>query len=182
MTGLISELPQAELTDLGKAIDGGTVQTILSYGEDLTAAGLTEEQLAKVTILYLGTHANSTSEKAKVVLPTLTVFEKNGSFINQQFRLQRFMQAVPAPEGVVSDLRLLSALREPLSEEQDASPEIDQIWKELAAEVPALTGLIFLRIPPEGLLLEVSEDLRNLPYCEGKTLHYEPQGEVASSS
>jgi hypothetical protein len=62
-------------------------------------AGLTAAQLAKVSVIYLGTQANATSDAAKVVIPTLTVFEKNGTFVNQQFRIQRFAKAVPAARG-----------------------------------------------------------------------------------
>ena len=96
VTGLIAA-PSAQLTDLAAAIDAGKVKTVISVGEDLAAAGLTAAQLAKVSIVYLGTHANATSAAAKVVLPTLTVFEKNGTFVNQQFRIQKFHKAVPGP-------------------------------------------------------------------------------------
>ena len=71
-------------------------------GEDLTAAGLSVAQLAKISIIYLGTHANATSAAAKVVIPTLTVFEKSGTLVNQQFRIQKFARAVPAPACVAS--------------------------------------------------------------------------------
>jgi NADH-quinone oxidoreductase subunit G len=42
---------------------------------------------------------NATSAAAKVVIPTLTVFEKSGTFVNQQFRIQKFAKAVPGPPG-----------------------------------------------------------------------------------
>ena len=38
---------------------------------------------------------------AAVLIPTLTVFEKSGTMVNQQFRLQRFAKAVATfPEGM----------------------------------------------------------------------------------
>ena len=83
---------------------------MLSVGENLTAAGLGEAQLNKIAIIYLGTHANATSAAAKVVIPTLTVFEKAGTFVNQQFRLQKFARAIPGPQGVADDLVTLAGL------------------------------------------------------------------------
>ena len=45
-----------------------------------------------------------TTAAAEVVLPALTVFERSGTFINCQFRLQSFAQAVPGPTGVLPDV------------------------------------------------------------------------------
>ena len=95
---------------LAADIDAGKVKTVVSVGEDLTAAGLTAAQLAKVSVIYLGTHKNATSDSAKVVIPTLTVFEKAGTFVNQQFRFQKFAKAVPGPAGVADDLVTLAEL------------------------------------------------------------------------
>ncbi|MBP6506995.1 MAG: (2Fe-2S)-binding protein, partial [Opitutaceae bacterium] len=91
------------LTELATAIDAGKIKTVVSVGEDLAMAGLSAAQLAKVSVIYLGTHANATSAAAKVVLPTLTVFEKSGTFVNQQFRLQKFSKAIPAVAGTTDD-------------------------------------------------------------------------------
>jgi len=100
VTGLIKTLPSPKLTELAAQIDADQVKTIISVGEDLAAAGLTAAQLAKTSVIYLGTHANPTADAAKVVLPMLTVFEKSGTFINQQFRLQKFAAAVLAGDLV----------------------------------------------------------------------------------
>jgi NADH-quinone oxidoreductase subunit G len=110
VTGLISALPAPKLPALAVAIDSGKVKTVLSVGEDLTAAGLTAAQLAKIGVIYLGTHRNATSEAAQIVIPTLTVFEKSGTFVNQQFRLQKFAKAVPGPADVADDLVTFSNL------------------------------------------------------------------------
>ena len=75
------------------------MKTVVAIGEDLAAAGLGAAQLARIAIVYLGTHANATSAAAKVVIPTLTVFEKAGTFINQQFRLQKFAPGGPGSAG-----------------------------------------------------------------------------------
>ncbi len=172
VTGLISALPAAQLTSLAADIDAGKIKTVLSHGEDLAAAGLTPAQLAKVSIIYLGTHANATSAAAKVVIPTLHTFEKAGSFVNQQFRIQKFAAAVPGPAGSTNDLVVLSKLIAALGGAALAS-DVHGLWSTLAASVPALAGLSYKTIAETGVVLD-SAAWSGLPFVEGETLKYKP--------
>ncbi len=176
VTGLISELPSAQLTGLAADIDAGKVKTVVSVGEDLAAAGLTAAQLAKVSIVYLGTHANATSAAAKVVIPTLTVFEKAGTFVNQQFRIQKFAKAVPGLAGAYDDLVVLSKLTVAAGG-ASAADEINALWTAIAAEVPALSAMLYKNIPETGLLLDGTA-WAGLPFAEGETLHYKPAATI----
>ena len=180
VTGLIAALPAPKLTDLAAAIEAGNVKTVVSVGEDLTAAGLTDVQLAKVSVIYLGTHANATSAAAKVTLPTLTIFEKNGSLVNQQFRLQKFDKAIPAPAGVTDDLVVLAKLATAAGSAGLPS-EINALWKVLAAEVPALGVVAFSNLPETGLLLDATA-WAALPFIEAETLHYKPAAKAAPAT
>jgi len=179
VTGLISALPSAQLTSLAADIDSGKVKAIVSIGEDLTAAGLTAAQLAKVAVIYLGTHANTTSAAAKVVIPTVTVFEKAGTFVNQQFRIQKFIQAVPALAGAHNDLAVLAKLIAALGAPAPAA-EIGTLWPVIAAEVPALATMLYKNIPETGLLLD-STPWAGLPFVEGETLHFKPAAPAAAT-
>jgi len=172
VTGLIDQLPATELTDLATAIEGGKVKTVISVGEDLAAAGLTAEQISKVNVVYLGTHANPTTAHAGVVVPTLTVFEKSGSFINQQFRIQKFAKVVPGPRGAIDDLTVLDQLLMALGGDS-VGGEVTGIWTTLAAEVSALATMTFRTLPQTGLLLD-STPWANLSFPEGETLHFKP--------
>jgi NADH-quinone oxidoreductase subunit G len=172
VTGLIGALPTATLPTLAAGIDAGTIKVVVSVGEDLAAAGLSVAQLAKVAIIYLGTHANATSAVARVVLPTLTVFEKSGTFVNQQFRLQKFLKAVPGPAGATDDLPTLARLVA-LAGGGAVPGELPALWTTLAAEVPALAGLAFAGWPETGQLLDATP-YANLPFAEGETLHFKP--------
>ncbi len=173
VTGLIRELPAARLSGLAAAIDGGTVTALVAVGEDLAAAGLTPEQLAKVTVVHLGTHASATAAAARVVIPTLTVFEKNGTFVNQQFRLQKFQKAVPGPAGTTDDLVALSRLVAAAGGPAVAG-ELHALWNALASEVGALQGISFAQLPETGRLLDAAP-YAALPFIEGETLHYRPE-------
>jgi NADH-quinone oxidoreductase subunit G len=172
VTGLISALPSEKLSSLAAEIDAGRVATILSLGEDLTAAGLTATQLAKVSVIYLGSHRNATSDAAKVVVPTLTVFEKSGTFVNQQFRIQKFAKAVPGLAGVSDDLVTLSDLLAAVGGAAISS-DLGSLWSTLSSEVKALATITYANLPATGLLLD-STPWAALPFVEGETLHFKP--------
>ena len=172
VTGLIAALPVQKLAELAAQIDAGRVKTVISVGEDLAAAGLTAAQLAKISIVYLGARANPTSAVAQVVLPTLTVFEKSGTFVNQQFRLQKFLEAVPGVAGATDDLVVLARLVAAAGGAAVVS-EVGALWKMLAAEVPVLGAMSFASLPDTGLLLDATA-WTNLPFVEGESLHYKP--------
>jgi len=179
------------LESLGADIDAGKIKAVVVINEDLAAAGLTAAQLAKIAIIYLGTQANATSAAAQVVVPTLTVFEKNGTFVNQQFRIQKFLQAVPPPPGPpadptpaglipnlalsggpVNDLVVLAKLIEAGGAPSQPA-ELAALWNVIAAEVPALSTMTFANLPETGLLLDATP-WAALPFVEGATLHFKP--------
>ena len=172
LSGLIDTLPTAQLTALAAAIAAGKVKTVVSIGEDLTAAGLTAAQLAQVAVIYLGTHANATSAVARVVLPTLTVFEKSGTFVNQQFRLQKSAAAVPGLAGASDDLVVLDRLVIAAGG-NSAGATVGAVWTALSAEIAQLTTVTFANLSKQGLLLDGSA-WASLPFVEGETLHYKP--------
>jgi NADH-quinone oxidoreductase subunit G len=172
VTGLIRELPSARLEALGAQIDSGKVTTVLSVGEDLAAAGLSAEQLARVSIVYLGTHENPTSAAARVVIPTLTLFEKNGTFVNQQFRIQRFAKAVPGVTGATDDLVALAKLGAAAGAAALGS-DVGTLWAQIAAEIPALATMTYGNLPDQGLLLD-GTPWAGLPFAEARSLHFAP--------
>ena len=108
------------------------------------------------------------------MIPTLTVFEKNGTFINQQFRLQKLAQAVPGPQGVADDLATLAQLITAAGGPAQAA-DIDSVWTALAAEVKCLASITYANLPATGLLLDATE-FAGLPFPEADTLHFKPAG------
>lgn len=172
LSGLIDTLPTAQLTALAASIAAGKVKTVVSIGEDLTAAGLTAAQLAQVAVIYLGTHANATSAVARVVLPTFTVFEKSGTFVNQQFRLQKSAAAVPGLAGASDDLVVLDRLVIAAGG-NSAGATVGAVWTALSAEIAQLTTVTFANLSKQGLLLDGSA-WASLPFVEGETLHFKP--------
>lgn len=174
VTGLINDLPLSNLNALSDLIDAGEIQNIVVYHEDITRYGVSEAQLKKLNVIYLGTHANNTSEVARIVIPTLMVFEKSGSFVNQEFRLQKFAQAVPGPVGIMPDINTLNRITSLLKQENDTLSSIKLIWRQMQSSVPQFQDLSFETIPDSGVLLD-SSAFNALAFPEGKTLHYEPK-------
>lgn len=180
LTGLIDALPENNLAALGKLIDAGKVSTILAVGEKLCSAGLTQEQLKKVDVIYIGSHHCDTSQFAKVEIPLLTVFEKSGTFVNQQFRVQQFAQAIPGPKGVLFGLSNLTKLYQAVTGEKQFAPSPAALWKQMAAEVPEFAGMTYEDIPDTGTV--VSDDrFAGLPFVEGSSLHFEPRKETVDA-
>ncbi|HEU5078166.1 MAG TPA: 2Fe-2S iron-sulfur cluster-binding protein [Opitutaceae bacterium] len=172
VTSLVNKLPETKLTALAQAIDAGQVKTVLTMNEDLVDAGLTPAQLAKVAVIYLGTHAGATSDSAKVILPAHTVFEKSGTFINQQFRIQKFNAAIPGLAGTANDLVMLNKLLTAVGG-ATIGADLPSVWKKLSEEISILNGVNGAALPETGVVLN-SADFANIEFPEGETLHFKP--------
>jgi len=173
LTGLIEGYPSAKLDGLKEEIASGRVKTILTIREDLMAAGLTAEELKGITILQMESRSNATTPLASVVQPVPTVFERSGSFVNQQLRVQKFTQAIPAPEGVPTDIALLDKCLARLGEAPLPAPTPEAVWKLMAATIPQLKGLTYSTLPSTGVALDASA-FEAIAFPEGKSLHYAP--------
>jgi NADH-quinone oxidoreductase subunit G len=176
LTGLVDHLPDPGLTALAEKLERGEIKTLLVFGEDITLNGIAAGVLSRsgVKIIYAGTHANATSALAEVVLPGLTVFEKDGTFVNEQFRLQKFSQAVPGPAGVPPGIETLSGLLARVRGiPVDTVATVDAVWQRLGAAPGPLHGIAFGGIPGEGILIDGSA-WSHLAFSETKSLHYAP--------
>lgn len=169
--GLIGKLPETHLHELAVRIGKGEFETVVSVGEDLIEAGLTKELLHKVDVVYFATHGDATSALAKVVLPILTVFEKSGTFINQQFRVQKFFQAVPGPRDVLADIDTLGRLLGMLKNEPPLKPAPQAVWERMSREILLFANMSFDAIPATGQLLDASK-FHHLHFPETKSLHF----------
>ncbi|MDA1047888.1 MAG: 2Fe-2S iron-sulfur cluster-binding protein [Verrucomicrobia bacterium] len=173
-TGMVKKYPSDNLKPLALQLGKGEVKTLLVVNEDLFALGITKEQIKKAKIIYVGTHENETSKLADVVLPGLTVFEKNGTFINRNFRLQKFFQAVPGPAGLIPDFLVLNRIASELSGEVAESLGLESLWKEIGKlRTSCLKGIAYREIPSDGLALD-PDKLADLPYVEGPALNFSP--------
>ncbi|MDG0964580.1 MAG: 2Fe-2S iron-sulfur cluster-binding protein [Opitutales bacterium] len=173
-TGFSVRYPTDQLSDLSQALSKSQFETLLVIGDDLLESGISQDDLKGVKVVFLGTHKNQTSALADIVIPTLTAFEKTGSFINRTFHLQSFKQAVPGPAGLLPDLNILSSLINSLSVDGDQSADLAQIWKQLSKSATSIFHkLSFSSIPSDGLQLN-GEKWSELDFVEKKALHFSP--------
>jgi NADH-quinone oxidoreductase subunit G len=173
LTGLLRELPQADLNDLRAKVASGAIKTLFVVHEDLAALGFSAELLNRVNIIYLGTHTNPTGDHAQVVLPGVTAFEKTGSFVNQQWRVQRFFQAVPGPAGTAPDIQVLAQLLARVTGADAAAVSPATLWPQLAAAIAPLSGWSWESLGLQGRVLDASA-WSHVPFPEGKSLHFDP--------
>ena len=174
VSGLTDKLPEPELTGLSELIDNEEVQVIISMIEDLSEAGISKDQMKQVKVIYMTPLHNTTSEVATVVVPGLTVFEKTGTFINQQFRLQKFEQAIPGPVGVLTEIEFLSKVLGKLLDEPVPLATPQDVWQRLSHAQPILKNVHFDTIPERGVLIDGS-DFDNFLFPEDSSLHFNPK-------
>jgi formate dehydrogenase major subunit len=94
-----------------------------------------------------------------IVLPVASVFEKDGTFVNAERRVQRVRKAVDAPPGVPADWQVVCALaqrmgcgdRFPYAGPQDIWDEIRRVW-------PGVAGISYGRIAAQGLQWPCRDD------------------------
>jgi NADH-quinone oxidoreductase subunit G len=181
--GLVCSAPTATLAALAADIDAGKVKVVFTAREDLVVAGLTAAQLAKVQVIALATHDDATTRAAAVVIPGLTVFEKSGSFINVQWRLQKFAQVIPGPAGVVSEVQTLNRLVATVKGETVAAVDNELVWKQLAAARPVFAGVTgFAALPCEGLALDGAAFADVKLAEQSKLLKYAPAAPVVANA
>jgi len=146
--------------ELVDAVSTGTVTGLLVLGEDATDCGLSKDQLSKLeTLVAMNILPDATTAAAHVVLPSASWAEKRGSMINLRGRIQRLNRAINSPGQARDDWEIL----EDLIRECGGSNGIAQLtdlFKQMAADTPALSGLTLSRIGDHGT--DLAEKLGDL--------------------
>jgi NADH-quinone oxidoreductase subunit G len=115
------------MEQLAADVEAGTVSAVLSLG---WATDLTEAELAPVAFLAsqgmgdaahvnLTPNAGSLTSAASVVVPTTSVAESSGTFVNAMGVAQQFKTAVKAPGGIRTAWETLIEIGERLGWQPD---------------------------------------------------------------
>ena len=172
-SGFISSYPKDNLDKLSSDLEKGVIEAILVLNEDLLESGIAAESLLGVPVVYLGTHANSTTNLAEVIIPTLTSFEKKGTFINRSFLAQGFEQSVPGLPGLLPDVHILNKLLDELDDENKVSSDFSLIWKNLSSPPNSpFKGMSFSDALRGPLKIDHTK-WKDLPFVESNALHFE---------
>ncbi len=155
VTGIVNEYPKETLDKLVENVRNGTVKSIICFGEDLLQLGFELKDLKSINVVYCGVIDNETSKLAKICIPLKSEFEKDGMWINRQFRLQRFMKAVEGPDNAVSDICLISEMLKEASNESFSTPSVAELRGIISSKIDILAGCE--KIGASGIVLDGSQ-------------------------
>ena len=140
-----------QLAEIVAGIKDGSITALIALGEDATKAGLSEADLAKLdTVIAADILPNKTTVHADILLPAAAWCEKRGSMINLKSRLQRLNRAVVAPGSARDDWEILRDLILAVSG-SNGLHSVEDVFKAMANETPALAGLTLSRIGDLGV-------------------------------
>jgi formate dehydrogenase major subunit len=154
-------LPRAKGLDLLEMIDAaaaGRLKALVVFGYDVFATladmSRTEAALARLDlVVVIDLFVTETASRfAHVILPAASAFEKDGTFMNAERRIQRVRAAAPPPGEAWPDWRIAAELGRRLGASDAFSfdgPEA--IWNEIRAVWPEANGITYPRLEKAGL-------------------------------
>ena len=150
-------LATGRMAEIASGVSSGTIKSLLVLGEDASECGIPEQDLRKLeSLVVTGILPDQTTAAATVLLPAASWAEKRGSMINIKGRLQRLNQAISSPGKARDDWEILQDLLQAVSG-SNGTYTVDELFKQVAAEFPALAGLSLSRIGDLGI--DLSEKL-----------------------
>jgi len=154
----------AELIGLGgdaagilAAARGGRLRCLWVFHHDLLAAGWPSSEAAEAlgrveTVIFTGTNANATSDRAHWVLPAAAWVEREGTFTNFEGRVQRFRTAAEPLGGALTEWdvlgRVLGAIGHPT-----AATRAEHWFRDLARTVGAFADMSYQSVGDTGQMI-----------------------------
>ncbi len=149
-----------KLTDIAYGISNGSVKALICLGEDVTECGIDAADLEKLDcVVATAILPSATTRAATVVLPSAGFSEKRGSMINLAGRIQRLNRAVSSPGQARDDWEILRDLIQAVGG-SNGIYAIEEVFKAMAADTPALAGLSLIKMGDLGVELQLAEDSR----------------------
>lgn len=153
LLGATGTTPGSRLPEIATGIASGNITSLIVLGENPFHCGLTETDLCKLSsLVVIDILPNGATKFATIVLPGNAAAEKRGSMVNINGRLQRLNRALSAPGEARDDWETLSDLIKALGGEGASS--LEDLFKQMASETPALAGLNFGKIGDLGVVLK----------------------------
>ncbi|MDR1173815.1 MAG: (2Fe-2S)-binding protein [Puniceicoccales bacterium] len=145
-----------DLQGLKQKIQAGQCKRILSINEEIFSYGIPYVLPDGLEIFYIGTENNKTAKRATVIIPVATVFENTGTFINKDWRLQKFYKAVNPPNDNIFPMWYIFSLllNIYLSASEKELLWLDDVWTNMTREVDLLADVDFFHINSNGILLK----------------------------
>ncbi len=157
---ILGSEPGSKLAGITELMSQGRLRAVIALGENLLKVGFERRDLENVSFLTtLHILANASAELSHVVLPGNAYAEKRGSMINVTGRLQRLNKAVNAPGNARDTWEILRDLIVEIGG-SNGLYNVEDVFKRITTEVPALAGLSFATVGELGLqVIETSETI-----------------------
>ena len=147
-----------DLTELNVMIQKGQCKRILVLNEDIFNLHISYAIPPDLEIMYMGTDKNRTADRASITIPTTTVFEYTGTFINKDWRLQKFNRAVKTPNLNIFPMwylfSLITAIYYSSDQADNSAPQLLDIWHDMRNSIDVLSNVDFENLDPKGILLK----------------------------
>ncbi len=150
--------PGLNLLQMIDAAHAGRLKALYVIGYDIFASlahmQLVGEALAKLELVIVqDLFLNETARAfGHVFLPAVSSFEKDGTFMNSERRVQRVRRVVTPRGAALDDAQILCHLASALGHgAQFARAEAEAVWDEVRSLWPAVAGISYGRLATQGL-------------------------------
>ncbi len=137
----------------------GNIKALYVVGEDLFSIvseeerGRLTEALSKLSFLAVEDFKlTETAKLAHVILPGATPYEKDGTFTNDEGRVQRIRKTIPPQGNAKPDWEILTLIGKRLKQENFKYISPSQVMIEIAEKVPAYSGMNYDKIGILGII------------------------------
>ncbi len=155
LTGICFTEMGLQLPKIADGIRGGSIKTLLVFGEDVTRNGIDAELLGKLdTLIVSDILPNETTRRAHYLLPGCAHAEKRGTFTNIKGRVQKFMKAVEPPGDARPEWEFLHELVFNVTG-RDGFLTMEGLFNEMAKDVPAFHGLTWAGLGDTGITVRI---------------------------
>ncbi len=149
--------PGLNMIEMMDAAANGKLKALWAIGYDilLTNANTasTEQALHSLDLLIVqDMFLNETARLASVFLPACSSFEKNGTFMNAERRIQRVQKVIEPLAGSKSDWEIICAVASALGKGSSFSySSTEEIWNEIREVWPGGRGITYDRLDRQGI-------------------------------
>ena len=196
-----AKLPEKQGLHLMQMMDAAAadkLKALVVIGYDIAATLANESETARALsnidlIIVVDLFKTETAERfGHILLPAASSFEKDGSFMNAERRIQRVRKLVDPPGTARADWQIICDLAKHMGHQQSftyASPEA--VWDEIGDVWPAAAGIRYDRLDSSGLQWPCPDEdhpgttiLHQKTFPHGprarlRPLHFRPSPEVA---
>lgn len=149
--------PGLNLMNMIDAARAGQLKALWAIGYDIALtnpnASQTQQALSAFELLIVqDLFLNEVSKSASIFLPAASPFEKDGTYMNAERRIQRVRQVVPPRGRSMPDWKIICEVAKSMGKGSDfAFDSPEQIWEEIRAVWPEARGITYARLDHGGI-------------------------------